>query len=77
MKAKYCKCKNKYTINDCDRNCNAMYYWAHGIGSLITEIVEEPTDCDSVFDLTFDSTFRCSEPTENKIFDKTFNNTFN
>ncbi len=34
MKAEYCKCKNKYTINDCDESCNSQYYWKHGIGSL-------------------------------------------
>jgi len=34
MRGKYCKCKNKYTINDCNkRNCKAAYYWAQGIGS--------------------------------------------
>ena len=32
MKAKYCKCKNKYTITDCDCE-NVPYYWEEGIGS--------------------------------------------
>jgi hypothetical protein len=39
-KAKYCKCKNTYTINNCDEaNCSAFYYWYQGIGSLTTEVV--------------------------------------
>ena len=34
MKAKYCKCKNTYTIDKCDCD-NAPYYWSQGIGTLI------------------------------------------
>lgn len=34
MKAKYCKCKNTYTINNCDCD-KAPYYWSQGIGTLI------------------------------------------
>ena len=54
MRAKYCKCKNKYTINDCDRNCNAMYYWAEGIGSLTGRSISKEV---TIFDSTFDETF--------------------
>jgi len=39
-KAKYCKCKETYTIN-CDlEECKAFYYWSQGIGdiSVKTEI---------------------------------------
>ena len=40
MKAKYCYCKNTYSIN-CEQskavNCRAPYYWEHGIGSLTTQ----------------------------------------
>lgn len=33
-RAKYCKCKNTYTIKGCDnRRCNQPYYWGQGIGS--------------------------------------------
>ena len=55
MKARYCKCKNTYTINNCDeRLCNAQYYWAHGIGELTGQnIFKEIT----IFDSTFDETF--------------------
>lgn len=31
MRAKYCKSKNTYTINEC-RNCNCPEYWKQGIG---------------------------------------------
>lgn len=35
MRAKYCKCKNTYTIKGCkSKHCKAPYYWSHGIGSL-------------------------------------------
>jgi hypothetical protein len=37
MRAKYCKCKNTYTTADCDRDCNAPYYWKQGIGSLVNQ----------------------------------------
>lgn len=55
MKARYCKCKNKYTITDCDTySCNAQYYWAHGIGRLTAEpIVIEADIFDNIFDETF------------------------
>ena len=33
MRAKYCKSKNTYTINEC-RNCNCPEYWKQGIGSI-------------------------------------------
>jgi len=54
MKARYCKCKNTYTINNCDNSCNAQYYWAHGIGR-ITGIPTAPLV--GIFDDTFDDTF--------------------
>lgn len=35
MRAKYCKCKNTYTIKGCkSKRCKTPYYWSHGIGSL-------------------------------------------
>ena len=35
MKAKFCKCKNTYTINKCKKSdCHAPSYWGQGIGSL-------------------------------------------
>ena len=35
MRAKYCKCKNTYTINHCDeKKCKAPKYWKQGIGSI-------------------------------------------
>lgn len=37
MRAKYCKCKNTYTTENCDRYCNAPYYWQQGIGSLVNQ----------------------------------------
>ena len=35
-RAKYCKCKNTYTINGCDNNrkCISPEYWKQGIGSI-------------------------------------------
>jgi|TARA_R110000744_G_scaffold59779_2_gene124140 hypothetical protein len=41
MKAKYCKCKNTYTIKDCneDKKCNAPHYWRQGIGSTTGNVV--------------------------------------
>ena len=70
MKARYCKCKNTYTINNCDN-------WAHGIGKITgTPIEEEVIPCESVFDSTFDITFGCVT-TEEGIFDNTFDITFN
>lgn len=33
MRAKYCKSKNTYTINDC-KNCSCSEYWKQGIGSI-------------------------------------------
>jgi hypothetical protein len=54
MKAKYCKCKNTYTINNCDCE-NVPYYWGQGIGSLIGQGERFiPID---IFDETFDETF--------------------
>ena len=38
MNAKYCKCKNTYTINNCDNErCNARSYWKQGIGGFCTD----------------------------------------
>ena len=54
MKAIYCKCKNIYTINNCDNSCGAQYYWAHGIGRLTAETIDIGPD---VFDEKFDNTF--------------------
>ena len=35
MRAKYCKCKNTYTINHCDeKKFKAPEYWKQGIGSI-------------------------------------------
>jgi len=53
MKAKYCKCKNTYTINNCDCE-NVPYYWVQGIGSLIGQREEFTL---GIFDNTFDETF--------------------
>jgi hypothetical protein len=53
MRAKYCKCKNIYTINKCDCE-HVPYYWYQGIGSLTTPIDVVLLD---VFDETFDETF--------------------
>lgn len=35
-KAKYCKCKNIYTISKCENNkkCKAPEYWKQGIGKI-------------------------------------------
>ena len=34
-KAKYCKCKNTYTINNCkEDDCKSYYYWSQGIGDI-------------------------------------------
>ena len=37
MRAKYCKCKNTYTINNCDCDKEQFYYWSQGIGSTINQ----------------------------------------
>jgi hypothetical protein len=35
MRAEFCKCKNTYTMNNCDKSkCHAPSYWGQGIGSL-------------------------------------------
>ncbi len=35
MRAKYCKCKNTYTMTKCNENkCHAPSYWGQGMGSL-------------------------------------------
>jgi len=35
MRAKYCKCKNTYTIDKCrKRACKTSEYWKQGIGSI-------------------------------------------
>jgi len=52
-KAKYCKCKNTYTINNCDNSCNAQYYWEHGVG----KITSTPIVLGGIFDETFDNKF--------------------
>lgn len=45
MKAKYCKCKNTYTINNCDKtSCSAMYYWSQGMGCEGTDTATYLTD---------------------------------
>lgn len=36
MRAKYCKCTNTYTINNCDCD-DQPYYWAQGIGTLVNQ----------------------------------------
>lgn len=34
-RAKYCKCKNTYTIKGCkDKKCKQPYYWSQGIGDI-------------------------------------------
>lgn len=48
MRAKYCKSKNTYTINECS-NCNCPEYWKQGIGSIygtndnVSNIINEDT----------------------------------
>ena len=37
MRAKYCKCKNTYTIDKCDCDKEQFYYWSQGIGSTINQ----------------------------------------
>jgi hypothetical protein len=35
MRAKYCKCKNTYTMTKCnERKCPTPDYWGQGLGSL-------------------------------------------
>ncbi len=35
MRAKYCKCKNTYTMTKCnEKKCQAPDYWSQGLGSL-------------------------------------------
>lgn len=34
MRAKYCKCKNTYTMTKCNDKCQAPDYWSQGLGSL-------------------------------------------
>ena len=35
MRAKYCKCQNTYTIDNCeDKRCKQPEYWKQGIGSI-------------------------------------------
>lgn len=50
MRAKYCKCKNTYTIKGCkSKKCKTPYYWSQGIGSIhidnhVSTIVNEDTE---------------------------------
>jgi hypothetical protein len=50
MRARYCKCKNTYTINECKkRYCKVSEYWKQGIGSIhinnhSSSIVNEDTE---------------------------------
>jgi hypothetical protein len=50
MRAKYCKCKNTYSIKGCkSKKCKAPYYWSQGIGSIhinnhVSTIVNEDTE---------------------------------
>ena len=38
MRAKYCKCNNTYTIDNCDiEKCKQPEYWVHDIGSVYKE----------------------------------------
>jgi hypothetical protein len=42
MRAKYCKCKNTYTISHCNENkCKTPWYWKQGIGSIYKKREEE------------------------------------
>ena len=60
-KARYCKCKNTYTINNCDEaNCSAFYYWYQGIGSLTTPIIP---DTDNILKLEDDTDFLLEDGT--------------
>ena len=35
MRAKYCKCKNIYTIEHCDKKkCKTPEYWKQGVGNI-------------------------------------------
>ena len=52
MRAKYCKSKNTYTINNC-KNCSCPDYWKQGIGRINALPIK--TD---IFDITFDETFK-------------------
>ena len=40
MRAKYCKCKNTYTMTKCnEKKCQAPDYWSQGLGSLTGGVV--------------------------------------
>lgn len=72
----YCSCINGYRVKhlcDCDKQ---PYYWKQGIGRTVALPIEEPDICEPVFDVTFDSTFGCTEEAVG-IFDETFDITFN
>jgi hypothetical protein len=53
MKAKYCKCKNTYSIKCSQglRDCKTPYYWFQGIGKTRAILLE------GIFDDSFDNTF--------------------
>jgi len=75
-KSLYCLCKNRYLVEHLCKCDKQPYYWKQGIGRTVALPIEEPDACNSVFDITFDSTFGCPEGTGG-IFDETFDITFN
>ncbi len=48
MKATYCKCKNTYTINKCNKDvCPSFYYWKQGMGSDKSNTVSDINQIDT------------------------------
>lgn len=43
MRAKYCKCKNTYTIHECSYECSSESYWKQGIGSISQNLYADIT----------------------------------
>jgi len=58
MRAKYCKSKNTYTINECKR-CNCSEYWRQGIGSIhLNDHVATITNIDTENTLSYTATVK-------------------
>jgi hypothetical protein len=55
MNAKYCKCKNTYTISGCNKErCDARFYWRQGIGGFCADNLDYLTTEDGKFITTED-----------------------
>lgn len=53
MRAKFCKPKNKYVIDDC--NCQCSEYQKQGIGSLVGQSIDNSNNVSTTVSATYES----------------------